>query len=466
MQRHPDIERHPQTTSYAPVTGLMTRPRSWSFERLFCAFMLAFVAVASVGTASAFESRSAESVRVGADETIDDDLYAAGATVLIEGTVTGDVVAAGRRVTVTGSVGGDLIAAGQTVEIDGRLADDARITGQTLTVREGAQVEGHMVAAGYHLELEEGSAIASDLAFMGRSVRHRGEIAGNATISAQAIVIDGSIEGDADLWTGTDGPEDVWWGWGWRMDIPDAMRGFGDFPGAGDAPILPEGIEIGDNARIGGDITVVSRAAPDVPPEAAAGEVTHTEVETEAEAAEQQSGFWERVRRFAALAVLGVVGLALVPSLVRGAGGRLRRTPWQGAGWGLLAVIAIPVAAILLLLAAALVAYLLDLAFLGGLGGAVVAAAVVTTIALIVLYALALVYVVQLVAGYAGGRWLLGRIAPDLADNGYAALIVGVALIVAFGTIPAVGELVGIAVALFGAGGLVLLARSNGAEEM
>ncbi|MXZ42018.1 MAG: polymer-forming cytoskeletal protein [Caldilineaceae bacterium SB0666_bin_21] len=60
---------------------------------------------------------------------VDGDLFAAGQTIRIDGVVTGHVFAAGEIVLLTGEVQGDLYAAGETVIVEGTVAEDLRVAG-------------------------------------------------------------------------------------------------------------------------------------------------------------------------------------------------------------------------------------------------------------------------------------------------------------------------------------------------
>src|SRR5258707_5050876 len=62
--------------------------------------------------AQAAEPRQGDTVVVGPDETINDDLYAVGGTITIQGIVNGDVVAAGGTITISGVMNGDVAVGG------------------------------------------------------------------------------------------------------------------------------------------------------------------------------------------------------------------------------------------------------------------------------------------------------------------------------------------------------------------
>ena len=118
------------------------------------------------GAALAAEVRNSNTaVVVAPGETLNDDLFASGQTVTIDGRVTGDVYAAAQTVVVTGTVDGDLITGAQQVVVDGAVNGNVRAVGATVTVNgrvghsvsslaqqlnisSSGHVDGSLVAAG------------------------------------------------------------------------------------------------------------------------------------------------------------------------------------------------------------------------------------------------------------------------------------------------------------------------------
>src|SRR5215217_5006960 len=138
----------------------MVKFRSDNASRLLVVAGLALlVGLITASTAWAVETRSGDSVVIGPDEVVDDDLYVTANNVVIDGTIRGDLVAFGQNITVDGTVEGDLIAAGRSVEIRGMVEDDARIAGQTLLLGEDAEVEDDLIAAGFSLQNVPDSAV-------------------------------------------------------------------------------------------------------------------------------------------------------------------------------------------------------------------------------------------------------------------------------------------------------------------
>ena len=71
--------------------------------------LLALVLLAAPAHAAEFRGGE-DTVRIGANETIDGDLFVGGTTIIIEGTVNGDVLAAGTTITIRGTVNGSVNA--------------------------------------------------------------------------------------------------------------------------------------------------------------------------------------------------------------------------------------------------------------------------------------------------------------------------------------------------------------------
>ena len=95
----------------------MRKKRYWTLLALLVFFGLLALALASPVSAADF--RSGDDVVIGANEVIDDDLFAAGNRVEINGTVTGDLWATGSEVIVNGEVEGSVFIAGQTLAVNG-----------------------------------------------------------------------------------------------------------------------------------------------------------------------------------------------------------------------------------------------------------------------------------------------------------------------------------------------------------
>lgn len=123
--------------------------------------------------ALAAEPRQGDTVIVGPAETIDDDLYATGGIISIQGTINGDLIAAGGTIAVSGVVNGDVIAAGGTITVSGPVHGSLRSAGGNLKI--SGPVDKDVVAAGGMVDLAQNAKVGRDVLLS----------VGSATIASQ-----------------------------------------------------------------------------------------------------------------------------------------------------------------------------------------------------------------------------------------------------------------------------------------
>ena len=102
------------------------------------------VTVLAAVPALAADARSGETVTIASGEVIDDDLYIAGNSIIIDGIVDGDLWAVGGTITVNGRVSGSIVAVGETVDINGDAAHTVRVGGSNLNIR--GNINGDLLA--------------------------------------------------------------------------------------------------------------------------------------------------------------------------------------------------------------------------------------------------------------------------------------------------------------------------------
>jgi len=133
---------------------------------------------------------------IGANQVINDDLYLAGTTITIDGTIKGDAIVAARQVTINGTIEGDLIAAGQTIIVNGTVGDDIRMAGQVLMLGQSARVADDVIAAGFSLENQAGSAIGGNLRLWSAQALLAGTVQQNVTAQTISLELRGSVRGN------------------------------------------------------------------------------------------------------------------------------------------------------------------------------------------------------------------------------------------------------------------------------
>jgi len=154
------------------------------------------------GGAAAATLVSQEDYRLPAGEVLEDNLYVAGESIIIDGTIDGDLVAAGGYIEVNGEISGDLLAAGGAIVVNGPVAGDVRIAGGGLTLN--GPIGGDLVSASGGAALPGMPSIPMDVD--GRQVQQGTHLAISGSVGKDAIlaggsgVIDGAIAGT--LWAG------------------------------------------------------------------------------------------------------------------------------------------------------------------------------------------------------------------------------------------------------------------------
>ena len=150
--------------------------------------------------------RTGDTVTVGADESVDGDLYVVGGTVTVNGSVDGDLTVFGGQVTLNGPVTGDVLTAGGSVSISGDVDGDVRTAGGQLTLN--GPVGEDMIAAGGQTTLQGGATVEGDLVVSGGQVAMGGAVAGNIEANAGTYDRTGTVGGTEHVVQGQQGAAD------------------------------------------------------------------------------------------------------------------------------------------------------------------------------------------------------------------------------------------------------------------
>lgn len=162
--------------------------------------LLILVGVVLPFVALAAEIRTGENVNITSKDTIQDDLYSAGSSVVISGTIGGDFISAGGNISVSGNIKDDLIAAGGTINISGDVGGDVRVAGGNVTI-DSAVAEDLMVTGG-QVTLTERAVIGGSLYIVGGSVVVNGKVVGETSIQGGSVTLDGTFVKDVKVKAG------------------------------------------------------------------------------------------------------------------------------------------------------------------------------------------------------------------------------------------------------------------------
>ena len=243
-------------------------------------------------------------------ETVDDDLFATGQTVTVDGRVIGDVFATGQTVVVTGTVDGDLIAAAQQVVVDGTVNGNVRAAGAVVTVngRVGRSVTG----LAQQVNVSSSGRVDGSLVAAGETISAFGPVGRGVTAGGGTLQLGGPVGGKVLVWANN--------------------------------------LSLGPNTRIAGDLEYRSDHQADVPSGAVAGRVQFDQIEQRQQQAPVLNGLFD----FGGLvwlcgsAILGALALIFAPRAAARAVELGRQQPVPTFGLGLLALCAVPVVAVLI----------------------------------------------------------------------------------------------------------------------
>ena len=364
--------------------------------------MRAFPALITVCClATAFPALAADN----AEADIAKDRFTAGGSVRQSQPVEGDLFGIGGEVDLRAGVAGDAILGGGDVRVRDRVAQDLYAGGGSVRVE--AAVGRNARIAGGNVEIAPSASIAGNLSIAGGSVEVRGPVGGYVQIAGGDVVIDGPVAGDVRVASGE--------------------------------------LELGPNARIGGRLIHrgAQRIRQDPAAQVAGGIERGAPLHIERERGSRHAGG----RGVSWLWSLGLIALAgfiagVFPAGSRDIGAGLRKDPGIGLLLGFIALVCVPIAAVVL---------------------------AVTIIGIPLALAVLLLYFLMLIVGYAAVGVVIGDAAlarlrsQDAQRAGWRvgaamATMLSLALLT---RIPYVGGLVAFVALLAGVGAIVLALRSR-----
>lgn len=358
---------------------------------------------------SAFDARSGDTVTVGSREVVDDDLYIGAATIIIDGMVNGDLWAAGYTITVNGAVNGSVVVAGNMVNVSGDVGHAVRAAGQTISI--SGDVNGDLIVFGSVVNVASTATVKGDL-----------------LVGAENVRIDGLIEGDIKGGAG-------------EVTIGNGVKG--------NVELEVDSLTILSTANIEGNLTYTSGEEADIESGAQiGGATTHNLPPVKAEPAVPSPlaplfGILGKVIGFLMALVTGLVLILIAPRRLMSIAESMRIRPGASAAWGALVLFVTPIVAILVCFTIVGIPLGLIALVLWGIG----------------------LYLAQIPVALLIGLLIIRR-SREVERKGImiGALALGLAILALLGLIPYLGFFIGLVVALFGLGALVVSERRRRAE--
>ncbi|TMD41701.1 MAG: hypothetical protein E6I88_06800 [Chloroflexi bacterium] len=340
----------------------------------------------------AADLRRGSDVTVGSGETVNDDLYAAGGTITVNGNVNGNVIVAGGTVTIAGAVSRDVMVAGGNLTISGHVGGSVRAAGGTFTIT--GPVAGDIVIAGGTVDIGSGATIGRDLVVAGGNATVAGPITRNVAMGSGTLTLRNHVGGNV---TG-------------RVDHLRL-----------------------DGAQIGGNLDYTSDNQVEL---ANGARVNGTTTQHRPPTNNATNGFFSWLRALIGILALGLIFLFLLPRLSGRSIDTLRAEPWASLGIGAALVVATPIVALVVFLIGILI------------GGWWIGALMIPLWILVC----ALGYVVS---AFLVGRLLFTQVGWGSYHDAIA-LAAGLLVLAVVTAIPLLGWLVGLAAVLLGVGALAV----------
>ncbi|MBI5953627.1 MAG: hypothetical protein HY865_18385 [Chloroflexi bacterium] len=416
--------------------------------------LLALLVLALATPVQAFDGRTGENVEIKADEVIEDDVYVTANNFVLEGTVKGDLVVFGTTITINGTVDGDLIVAGQSVTINGKVTDDARIAGAALKLGKTAVVGGDVVAGSASLEVEKGSVVEGELVVGAGQALLDGEVAGDVMAGTGSLELNGEFGGDVQAEVGDPeegGPPMPMFMSQWGIDVPSVKPGF----------------NVGKDAKIAGNLEYTQTKDVKIPAGVVAGKTTRKEPVVEPEkvvvpptpAERAMTWSFDLLRTIVTWILLGLFLGWLAPKFMKSLMDKVQSQPAPSFGWGVLAYAAFFFALLVILVVMIVGGILFGSLTLGGMAGTIIVTGILAIFALIVGFVLVTAFLAKIIVAWLGGKLILARIKPELAEHKVWSLVLGVVIIALLAALPYVGWLFGWLVMFLGLGALWIWGR-------
>ena len=339
----------------------------------------------------ALERRRGEFVTVGANETVDDNLFAAGNTVRVEGVVNGDLLAFGQTVEVRGTVKGDLVTFGKRTVVSGTV--EGRIFDFSQSLDLDGQL-GHSIY-GWAQSLRVGS---------------RGHVGDGIVAGAGDVTMEGDVKRSVTIFTG-------------NAEVNSSI--------GRDLTLYGGGLTLTDSARVGGNLSARVRQLKDVHIAEGATIAGKRDIQVQARGVSRfmrPRFYLHQALWLAAALLVGWLGVVLFPGFFEactqavGAG-------WRSLGLGIGVLAGVPVAIIVI---------------------AITLVGLPVSIMVLALY-LAAIYLAKIWVGAFLGRLLLKPTARTKGEW-MLSLLVGLAILTVVGFIPYLGGLVHFGMVCLGLG--------------
>jgi cytoskeletal protein CcmA (bactofilin family) len=373
-------------------------------------------------------------------EVVDHNMVLSGPVVRMDGKIEGDLLAVGDQIKINGEVDGNLLVIGNQVVLNGPVSGSIYIGAATLVVGPQASVGRDVSFIGGMFETNETSAIKRDLNIISLDSKLAGETGRdvNALVGPLRLgmVIYNFIKDQ-----------------GWLPQSTGFDSGNVSSQSAGQS-LLANGLTLHSIQPL----VLIASPASELgiqPPRQASG--TNTE--------QWQAWGIALLRNIAALLIVGLLSVWLIPAQLTFSSEQPRRKPWRSLLVGFLILLLgwfLALLALLLVIGLAFFFFWISLPNLGFLVGSLGVMAVGLAS---IIYWLSIAYFSKVIIAFLLGRTIFSRSTSKYAQGRVLPLIVGVVLFALIVSIPYLGGVVSVIATMFGLGALWMVAFPEKVKE-
>lgn len=272
-------------------------------------FILLLLVLAPVAVA-ARDLQRGDNCTIAADETVVGNLFVLCRALTVEGHVTGNLMGAATDIRLDGAVDGDVYLVGWALDVSGQVGDDVHFAGPVARLHPPARLASQTSSL---LTLTLSTAIQPDVTVPGSVIGAGYQLLLNGTVEDEvqfwgsALTIAGTVGSDVNAQVG-DADVDI-------AQLQTVLSLFTDIV------LTNPGLRVRDGAQIDGQLTYAGPTAGVIAPGSLAHPPSYTPVVVQPDfsqlAGEEEAGLSlylsQVVREFIALAVIGVLGLLVVP---------------------------------------------------------------------------------------------------------------------------------------------------------
>jgi len=380
----------------------------------------------AVTSASAINFEKEENIHISNLHRIDDDLFAWGSNITVDGVIEGDLVAGGYTINTNGHIRGSASVLGFKIHHTGKL--DGALRGFVNFCEIDGYVGRSVVIMGNDLRVGERAAIEKEVIFRGGMAHFDGMAKGNVDIAAEKVYLSGIVGGDARLE-----------GHSINITAPAVIKGN-----------LVYVCKDSASLSLAPGVTILGETDWELPKEAAGADAG-------------RGWFASSIISISCLLaafIFGMILLSLFNKYAIEAANQLRNRTAVATATGLLMILIFAVSVVILFISAVFVIFGLTLiqGDSASLGLLVLALSVlmVPITSFMTVSGGVLFYSGKIVIALVGGYWVVRLFSPGATYLSRFQLFLGLAILSILFAIPYVGFLIYLVVSIIGAGAIVL----------